>query len=159
MTILPDQPGFAIFHEFQNTGSRPIHRYVYCHNWLRIDGRSPHAGTVLRFAKTIEGDGRDHPQAQVQADEIRFTDELSQPEPRPFYIKLPGRWTAADNEFRLVCADTEAACQVRGDWSPAFVDIYADATAVCPEPHFELDLAPGKSATWTTTYRFCPPAD
>jgi hypothetical protein len=154
VAILPDQPGFVISHAFENIGTRPIHRFVYSHNWLCIDGQPPDSRTVLTLGRDARRDAESRPQAVIEGKDVRFTDVLAGTDPPPFHITLPGSWTVRQNVFRLGRTDTGPACEVRGNWAPAFADVYADASAVCPEPHFELSAQPGQTVHWATTYRF-----
>ncbi len=156
VAILPDQPGFVISHDFENIGRKLIHRYVYSHNWLCIDGQAPDDRTVLTLGRDAGRDAASKPQAVIEGRRVRFTDVLAGTDPPAFHITLPGSWTAEQNVFGLRRTDTGAACEIRGDWAPAFVDVYADASAVCPEPHFELAVEPGWHVRWSTTYRFFP---
>ena len=157
VVLADDGPAFRIEHRFQNTGDKPLDRYHYAHNWFRIDGLPPDEQTVMEFGRELAWTGEQPEQATVTGREVTFTDVLAQPEPRPWFVKLNGPWTEAENVVTVRRVDTGAGFIIKGDWPAADYHLYATGNEICPEPHYHLTVAPGESAEWTTRYVLLAP--
>lgn len=151
--LLEGGDGFAIDHRLTNTGTKPMALETYCHNFLNVDGRELGPGYRIRFAiepKVTRLNGKFG--GQIVGRELNFLGDG--PMSPAFFAKTEG-WTApAENRLTLDHTDAEAGVLIEGDWTPVRVHVYASRVELCPEGFLAIDLDPGASRAWTTTYTF-----
>ncbi len=146
------EDGFVIRRWLQNTGTRPIKTAHYGHNFVIIDDHpvGPDYRVVFGFEPEpiklkgpIRFDGR----------VCEFTGELKGGQAA--YASLTGFGEdPAEHAAVVTCREAGAALRLRGDRPTVDWQFYAQRTAACPEPFVAVDVAPGKSMAWATTYTF-----
>lgn len=146
--LLADEPGFAVTRTLRNTGEKEIDTAHYAHNFVSIDGVPVGPGYRAELPLEIPA-GIDKDGVEVDGRTLTFAKPLK----GSLFIKLRGCEGPQDNMARIVNTRTGAGIEINGDVAPVKYNLYAQATALCPEPFIAIKLAPGGSQTWTTTYR------
>ncbi len=78
---------------------------------------------------------------------------LTEPLTTSLWIRLGGM-PADDNRIRVEHSGSGIALTISHDYAPAKVVVYGESRAICPEHFIAIDVAPGATQTWTTTYTF-----
>lgn len=146
--------GLEIGYELENTGQSELHTRHYGHNFMVPGGMAGGVGMEVDFGIEIA------PRAKVLKMENGAAVEGSRLvfHPREHYdqgstrIDLEGE----DLPRRVVLANRHngAAVAVETDWTPRFYRLYVTWREVCPEPYYDVRLAPREKAAWRTRYDF-----
>ncbi len=152
--LVKGKPEMLLEHRLKNTGTHAIRTDVYNHNFLVLDHQAPGPGYAITFPFELQSSRP--PDAELAKIEGR----------RIVYIKtLEGKDTvttpiegfsanAADYDFRVESQHAGAGIRVRGDKNMSKASLWSIRSVVAVEPFIELDLEPGKEASWTFTYDF-----
>lgn len=149
---ITDDATFTIAHTLKNTGSRPIATTHYAHNFLKIDGEPIGPSYWLTFPYEVEPLAPAPGLAEVRGKAMTFREVI--PPGRDVAVKLSGPRPAGENVVTVRNRKTGAAVRIAGDAPLAKLNVWSVGTATCPEPFVAIDLAPGRSTTWTNTYTF-----
>jgi len=151
LMLIDGAPVLRIAHTLRNTGTRRIVTDHYSHNMLifdRVPIGKPYR-LVLPFAPqaspALSGS------AALRGNVIEF---LQEPLSGAFWTALTGFSRPADNGARVEAPELGLGLEIETDLVPARYTVYAEPTALCPEPFVALDVEPGASLTWTTELRF-----
>ncbi len=142
---------FVVVHTLKNTGTKPIKTTHYCHNFFQIDKTPVGMGNYkLVFPFKPTGRIKTNGAPKVTGTELVLTEEIK----GAFWagLDMEGGWRKPHNKVVIVNTKTGAAVAIEGDRAPVQFNLYAETTAICPEPFVEIEVAPGKSETWTNTY-------
>lgn len=142
---------FLIRHTLENTGTRSIDTTHYCHNFIRIDKTPVGNGNYrLRLPFVPRGDIKDKGDPVITDKQIVLTGEIK----GSFWagLEMEGDWKEEHNAFLVENLKTGAAVECTGDLAPVKYSVYAEKTALCPEPFVPIKVAPGEKLTWTNTY-------
>lgn len=146
--VAEDGNAFTVRHELENTGTKPIVTDHYSHNNLCFDGDP--IGSAYRLvypAPIIKEEGRGP--GVIEGD--TFT--LAEPLKKSLWFRLGGI-PVDDNRVRVEHSGSNIALTISHDYAPAKVVVYGESRAICPEHFVAIDLEPGATQTWTTTYTF-----
>jgi hypothetical protein len=146
--------GFKIARTLKNTGKSKWSTDHYGHNYIIIDGRpiDPAYTLTLPFALRLEAQN-DTKLADVGGKTIAAL--RTPPDKRALWANVSGFSGApADNVMRVENADAKAGVEISTDAPMRRLVLYATRYAFCPESFTVVELGPGESKTWTTTYRF-----
>jgi len=149
---LPEgKSAFLIRHTLENTGSKPIDTTHYCHNFFQIDKTSV-GSSNYRLGLPFEPKGRikESGAPEITDRQIVLTGEIK----GAFFaaFEMEGGWKESHNAFTVENLKTGAAVEYSGDLAPVKYNVYAEKTAMCPEPFVPIQVAPGGKFTWTSTY-------
>ena len=61
---------------------------------------------------------------------------------------------AKDYDFRIENKRTRAGVRIRGDRPLSKLVFWSISTVLCPEPYVRMDVAPGKTFSWSIRYDF-----
>ena len=148
------EPRMTIRHTLRNTGSRPIHNTVYCHNFLMIDGEPVGPSYVLRFPFEVTAKSDLKGLAAVKGKEIVFTREFA-PDKDVLFTILGGFGNSvSDNEVTVENTKTGAGVEIAGTLPLLQFCLFCVRTALCPEPFVNIELAPGEKQRWEVSYSF-----
>jgi len=148
-----EEPRLTIRHVFKNTGSRPIRTQHYSHNMICLDQQPFGEDYTLRFpvaVRTQQQDRLDNCGARVQGSEIAFTRLLD----GSLWFQLDADWAKCENWVEIIQRRTGTKLKIIGNWPIAKFCVYAESTAVCPEPFLDIILAPGEEKSWDIYYLF-----
>ncbi|MBT8450702.1 MAG: hypothetical protein KJO40_01925 [Deltaproteobacteria bacterium] len=143
---------FVIEHRLENRGDKTIDITNYNHNFTIIDDVPYGRDYVVEFPFSTDapiplGDIAWFRGSQIDVD--RPLEDLALWWP-VFEGDDPGNYNAAAVRNRR----TGAAVAFRGDAPITRMVFWAVERAACPEPFIRIYLEPGRTQTWSTTYRF-----
>ncbi len=144
-------PGFRVEHSLENRGTAPIVQTHYCHNFTRIDDEPIGPGYRIelpwqpRFAQTAGS------VLAAAASGIEVARPVGADE--GFFALVEGyRNSPADNA--IVLRGQKAGLRIAGSEPIDRLQVFGTARTLCPEPFNRLEILPGASRSWSTTYRF-----
>ena len=142
---------FIVRHTLENTGAHPFAQTHYCHNFLRIDDAPVGPGTSIelpfdaRLSKTDDG------VLVARGRRIELTREPRADE--DFFALVTGYGKTAEHNAMTV-RGRDAAVRISGSDPLYRLQVFGTGRTICPEPFVAIDLAPGKSHSWTIRYNF-----
>lgn len=178
----------SVTHHLKNTGTKPIVTYIYSHDFFMFDDQKPGAGITVHvpWAKLDASDLQVRGNfARAEGNDIIFSDPTPPP-PRPAppadAAGTPGARGARRGggggggsaqgyllgfdptkvkDFDLTVENTKTGVGVEetADVPLARLYFWAQTTVVCPEGYVAVDVAPGKTQSWTLHYRLFAPAE
>lgn len=150
VALLPAEggPGFAVHHKLTNQGAKAIATEHYDHRMVIIDKQPIGAGYALRF--------RAPPAVKHPRDGATIADALI-----TLTAPLGGAWwtpLSFPDGTPTWCSVEHAGAGIALDMEvdrPASTwELYAEATAMCPEAFIAVDVQPGATMAWTSSFRF-----
>jgi hypothetical protein len=162
---LDDQPAtLRVTWTLENTGRRELTTEFYHHNFLSLDGETVGPNYLLQFpwpaGKDAVAEKGDHADGVMRHNgEAVFIPTQALERGRTLYLRFTGYdpGSQPDARFRIEHRQTGQAVEVEIDRPMARFAVWASPRAFCPEPFTDVQVQPGESATWVTTYRFTPP--
>ena len=147
------KPVLVIEHTLKNTGRKKIESSVYNHNFFMIDGQPSGPDFVLKFPFDLQATDNLKGLAKTSGKELSYLAMLQAGQ--YVYTYLEGYGTSpGDNDIRVENHKTRAGVRItenRPLWKLRF---WSNPKLVCPEPFIDLQIEPGKQATWKITYEF-----
>ena len=157
VSLSSSEPELRIARRLLNTGTQAIDTDHYDHNFMRIDGVP--AGTnytiEFKFAPRFGTDSRAQGCVELKDKSLVFSKEPAADQ--AIWVRLEGFKEPSDNWIRIVNHATGAAMTITTDQPLSKLVFYSSGGVLCPEAFVKLDLPPGQSREWTTTYRFEEP--
>jgi hypothetical protein len=152
VSLTKGKPQLVITHRLRNTGSRPIETQVFDHNFFVTDSQRIAPGIVLKFPFTLEAEqARGLDLAAIKGDSISILRPLETDE--SMYAILHGYGPAAvDYDIRLENHITGAAVRIHADRPLSKLVYWGSVKTLCPEPYIHVNVAPGKTFSWTLFY-------
>jgi hypothetical protein len=143
----------TIHYRLENTGEDAWTFEHYNHHWFRLDGVTvgPPYLVTTGFELT-----------EKETKFLRTPTSLQLPAPlepgaAAYYASELAGAKASANTFEL-SVDGTALLRYTGSFSPARFALFASSEGFCPEVFKRAALQPGRTATWSATYRFAGPA-
>lgn len=157
VSLSSSEPELRIARRLLNTGTQTIDTDHYDHNFLRIDGVP--AGTnytiEFKFAPRFGTDSRTQGCVDLKDKSLVFSKE---PAPdQAIWVRLEEFKEPSDNWIRIVNHATGATMTITTDQPLSKLVFYSSGGVLCPEAFVKLDIPPGHSREWATTYRFEAP--
>jgi hypothetical protein len=154
LTTVDQQPVLKIRRELKNTGTRRIQTDHYDHNFLRIDNLPAGTNYTLEFPFTphLGKDSRTEGLVEIRGKALCFMQEPTAD--KAIWVRLEGFTKPEDNRIRVVNHASGAAMNISTDRPLSKLVFYSSGGVLCPEAFVDVDLGPGQSQEWTTTYRF-----
>lgn len=152
--IVLQEDGFTIQYELSNTGEKAIYTNEYVHNFMAIHDAPIDVSTQLNFpfaikqnlfGETVNPEGF----VEITKHDIRFSGKPSVPF---FFSNLSGgklvkaKWTLKSDSKKIGISEI-------GDFETAAVNLWGTGHVISPELFVQIDLDPGKTTSWTRTYR------
>lgn len=152
ISLTKNKPEFTIDHALKNTGSKHIETYQYNHNFFVIDNTPIGKDYILKFPFQVEAKRDLKGIMETRGNEFIFVKDLTE---GSVFTELEGfSDSAEDHEIIVENKKTGAGVKINGDRPIALFNFWTINTTVCPEPYIELNIAPGKTEEWKTTYLF-----
>ncbi|NBB96100.1 MAG: hypothetical protein GVY16_10240 [Planctomycetes bacterium] len=149
-----DQPGFIIMHGLKNTGRKAMKTRHYCHNFTIVDDVPIGPDYVVELPFTAP-EPQDVKNGTFEDNTIRPAGPLAE---KSIWAILEGWQPIADhNAFVVRNTKTGVGLAYNGDEPIVDYRVYAVPSAMCPEPFIAIDLDPGESMDWVSTYRLITP--
>ncbi len=143
----------TIRYELKNIGIRTIDTMHYCHNFIRIRGRTPGPDYKIELGFEVDKMDREMPADKARVDGNRI--ELKTVGAREaVYNKFTGFGKSADDNTFFIELDDGSSVRIKGDTPIARFDFFANAYAICPEAFIQIKLKPGDTKTWSNHYNF-----
>lgn len=141
--------GFALTRHLDNRGLQRIHTDHYNHHMFAIDDQPIDGSWTLRLPPdTIPK--RPTPAYHMTDGLLTLTGAIT----NTLWTDFGWSGDRASTAMTLTHGTSKTAITISTDSAPSKIALYAEKTAICPEPFVAIDLAPGDGKTWTTTYRF-----
>jgi hypothetical protein len=152
--IATNAPELKIRRRLQNTGTQSIDTDHYGHNFLRIDNVPAGTNYTLefRFEPHFGQDSRTQGCVEIRNRSLVFTKDPSQDQ--AIWVRLEGFQKPEDNEIKVVNHSTGATMTISADRPLSKLVFYSSGGVLCPEAFIKVNLPPGQTLVWTTTYRF-----
>ncbi len=147
-------PELQIRRTLKNTGTQRIVTDHYDHNFLRIDDLPAGTNYTLEFPFTPHF-GKDSKPAglvTLQGNSLVFTREPARDQ--AIWVRLDGFSKPEDNRIKVTNHATGASMTITTDKPLSKLVFYSSGGVLCPEAFVNVDLAPGQTLSWNTTYRF-----
>jgi hypothetical protein len=145
------RPVLSVKHVLVNSGTKRILTDQYNHNMFIFDRQPIGRAYRVAFAFAPELLKPSLKKAVVLGREFRFTEEVLTGH---FWSPLIGYALPRHNTFTVSHEPLGVSVKVSTVRAPGKVCMYAEKTSVCPETFVSLDVAPGRSVTWTTVHEF-----
>lgn len=152
VAIASNSPALYIHHTLRNTGTVPIDTEQYNHAMFRIDGDP--VGALYRVEFAFSPQASTSSKATVDGHALKFVDPVLK---GSFWTQVDGARTAEDSRVTVLNLRTGASLRMSVDRPPSKYAVYAERTAVCPEPFIRLFVPPGGMEVWTTRIEFAAP--
>jgi hypothetical protein len=144
----------TITRRLKNIGAKRIETDHYGHNFLKIDGVPAGPDYVIEFPfRPRFGEGS-KPEGCVEIRDKSLVFLKEAPPDKSVWVRLEGFAKPQDSQMRIINRRTRAEITILTDQPLIRLVFYSSDGVLAPEPFVKLDLAPGESKTWTTTYRF-----
>ena len=152
--LVKGKPEMTIQHSLRNTGSKPIETSLYDHNFFVMDGAPTGPDASVKFPFDLHAKRPFQSNlAEARGNEIVFNKELEQGQ--SVFAEFEGPGDGASNyDLHLEHKGAGAGVQITGDHPIEKLFFWSIRTTFCPEPYIHIEVAPGKEARWTYTYRF-----
>jgi hypothetical protein len=150
--LLSGEPGFVIQYLLENTGAKAVDIYHYNHNFTLIDGSPYGPDYLVEFAFATDERKSINDLAWFGDGAVKVERPLGDQSLWAQLYEGPGR--ADYNAATVRNQTTGAAVSFDGDAPIERMVFWAVERAACPEPFFRIELDPGESTTWSSSYRF-----
>lgn len=144
----------TITRRLKNTGSKRIGADHYGHNFLKIDAVPAGPDYVMEFPFQPRFGEGSKPEGCVEIKDKSLVFLKEVPADKSVWVRLEGFSKREDSQMRIINHRTGAEMAILTDQPLIRLVFYSSGGVLAPEPFVKLDLAPGESKTWTTTYRF-----
>jgi hypothetical protein len=147
--LCSDGTSMRVRYRLENTGARRFHQTWYSHNFIRIDERPIGVGYRLdvpfavRFGRTA-GDA-----VAARGNAIEF---VKSPGPSEGVFAAVEGYGPDPSQNSVIVRGPTAALRISGDVPVHRFSVFATGRTVCPELFVDIDLAPGRSRTWSDRY-------
>ena len=144
----------TIVRRIQNTGHNRIETDHYGHNFLKIDNVPAGPDYVLEFPFQPRFGEGSKPEGcvEIRGKSLVFLKELAADQ--SVWVRLDGFANSSDSQIRVVNRRTGGQMTITTDQPLVRLVFYSSRGVLAPEPFVKLDLAPGQTKIWKTTYRF-----
>ena len=149
ITVRVLENGFALERHLENRGQSAIVTDHYNHHMFAVDDLPIDGTWTLRLPPDTVAN-RPTP-AYHMADGILT---LTAPINSTLWTDFSWSGKRTDTELTLTCGSARTAIEICTDLPPSKIVLYAEKTAICPEPFIAINLAPGAGMRWSTNYRF-----
>ncbi len=146
-----------IEHVLENTGEKAISTDSYNHNFFNVDGDGVGKNYRLDFPfapKDIRVGENSSPAAEWAGRSLTFREPLDK---GSIFYELGGfdpKPGSADAGVTMKHLPSGISVRVTGDKPPSRYNVWGIHSTLCPEPFVQLDIPPGKKATWSWKYEF-----
>jgi len=151
--LVRDKPEMVLDHVLRNTGRRAIETSVYNHNFFFIDNQTTGPDFVVKFAFPLTP-SREHEAININGQQIEYTRLLNEWEAASLGGVLGHNSSVEDHYFRIENNKTGAGVKITGDRPISRIVYWSHSYSISPEPYIDLNIQPGESFTWATTYEF-----
>lgn len=149
-------PEMLLVHRLENTGKLPIKTRVYNHNFFMLDEEPVGPSYEVTFAfkpRLVSNTNGMGTIADISGNKIIFHREIQNQE--SIYFVLDGYSSnASDYDITLTNKRSGYGVRITNDAPISHLPFWGIRTTLCPEPYIDIDIHPGESQSWTTTYRF-----
>ena len=147
----------TITRRLKNTGTKKIDTDHYGHNFLKIDDIPAGPDYVFEFPFQPRFGEGSKPEGCVELKDKTLVFLKQVPAGKSVWVRLDGFSKPSDSQMRIVNRRTGAAMTIQTDKPLLRFVYYSSDGVLAPEPFVKLDLEPGETTTWTTTYTFETP--
>ncbi len=152
--MVPGEATMIIEHRLKNTGKKAIASESYNHNFFMIDGEPTGPNMQVKFAFAAKPD-RDMSAMAGSIVDSQLSYSRVLPKGESVFTEVKGFGSEAkDYDIRIENKKTRAGVRIRGDQPLSKVVFWSISTVLCPEPYVRMDIAPGKTYSWSIRYDF-----
>ncbi|MBD3181633.1 hypothetical protein GF312_05020 [Candidatus Poribacteria bacterium] len=152
INLTRNEPEFTIYHKLKNTGSKVIKTHQYNHNFFMIDKTNIGRNYKINFPfePEIKRNLKDY--IEVEGKNLVFKKDL---ETGSLFTELEG-FNDTINHHQIIIQNlkTGAGVKINGDKPLDMFNFWTMSRTICPEPYIYMELDPGQSEEWITTYHF-----
>jgi hypothetical protein len=157
--LLGSSAELHIAHAFRNTSKKTISSRVYNHNFLVIDGEAPGPDLTISVPFAIRSQRPpDATLAEIKGKQIVYRKTLEGRDRVTTPMEGFGA-DASDYDVRVVNTKTGAGVRVMADRPLVNLMLWSIRAVMSVEPFIEFSVKPGKTYSWTLTYRYFKQGD
>jgi hypothetical protein len=140
-------------HRLKNTGRKAIATSVYNHDFFTLDNQPTGPDFVVRFPFAPRATSDLKGLAEIRGKDFFYLKPFERRQTLQTEIEGFGA-TAKDFDFRVENRKTGAGVRQTGDRPISKIVFWSAGITVCPEAYVDLQVEPGKEASWRITYEF-----
>ncbi|MGH7971130.1 MAG: hypothetical protein ACREIC_20600, partial [Limisphaerales bacterium] len=154
LEIDSSEPVLRIIRVLKNTGTRPIETDHYVHNFLKIDDEAAgHDYTIdFPFVPKLGEGSRTQGCIEVRDRSLVFLKEV--PAGESVWLRVEGFSSTPDNHITIRNHRTGASLEIATDQPATRMAFFSQDGVLSPEPFVAVNVPPGATKRWTTTYTF-----
>ena len=155
--ILPEgKAELVLSHRLANTGEKEIKTEVFNHNFFVIDGRPSGPEFEIQFPFPLTAIRADlKGRISIEGNTIQYPQVLTNGMNGMIGTGLKGFGTRVeDNAFQIINKTTGAGVRAKTDQPLLKLFFWTMENTISPEPFIYMDIKPGKTHIWDTTYTF-----
>ena len=141
--------GFSLERHLENRGFKSIVTDHYNHHMFAVDNQLIDASWTLRLPRDIVAN---YPSPAYHLADGILT--LTAPLSNTLWTDFKWDEKRTTNDLILTCGTARTAISISTDKAQSKLVLYAEKTAICPEPFVAINLTSGAGMEWTTTYGF-----
>ena len=149
IVLSKNSPIVTVLHTLKNRGLKPIHTNPYCHNYFRFDNDLIGKNYTIEFSNPIRVINDFGSKATLTNQSFQLNSDLLDANPVEGSIQVN-----QSKAFTLSNSKTRTSVEVTTDVATDSFYLYIWRMAFCPEPMIQIDIQPGESFSWKTTYQF-----
>jgi len=138
----------------KNTGARPIETDHYGHNFLKIDDEDAGPDYTLDFPFVLKlGEGSQTRNCVAARDHsLVFLKQV--PVGEAVWLRIEGFSSTSDNHIAISNHRTGAKIEIATDQPATRMAFFSQDGVLCVEPFVAVNVPPGATKRWMTTYTF-----
>ena len=151
-TIRLKNDGFAIEHNLENLGEKPIETDQFNHNFFMIDGQK--SGTAFQISFPYEIQSEDDPKGylELKGRDMTFIKDIERGD--HVFLTLEGYGEkVADHQIKVVNRESGAGVSFSVDKPLHRMVFWACETTLSPENFIWISVKPGEKESWTSEYK------
>ncbi len=143
--------GFVIKHSLENTGEKTIETDQFNHNFFVIDQTRSGTDFSVEFPFSLKTESDTKGLVRIEDNTIRFQQMVAQG--KSTFLELTGFGESADDhQVTVVNHKTGAGIKFAVDQPIYRMAFWTCKTTLCPENFIWIDVEPGETMEWNSTY-------
>ncbi|HVV71783.1 MAG TPA: hypothetical protein VHI52_09840 [Verrucomicrobiae bacterium] len=154
LELEPGAPVLKIIRSLKNTGTQSIETDHYGHNFLKIDEQPAGPGYEIEFpfVPKLGAGSQTQNCIEVRDRALVFVKEV--PPEDSVWLRIEGFSNLPDNRLTVRNRQTGGWVRITTDQPASRMAFFSHAGVLSPEPFVEVNVPPGATKIWTTTYTF-----
>lgn len=154
--LVKGKPEMRLVHELKNKGKKRIETQVYNHNFFMLDDEPIGPDYSVGFPFELEVISNTRGMGTVTKAEGKTLSFIEAIPPRESVYFVLGGYSDQPEDYDITIQNNKTGTGVRitNDRPISHLPFWSISTTLCPEPYMLIEVDPGKTQTWITTYSF-----